>query len=223
MVEAPAGVGRVIGRSLLITLILFAVACPQARAQVVAKPKQQFVKRPSLIVLGGYGVPLSHESLTEFWNGSASGSLQFLVPVQRSLSFGVGLDGTYLPFDEASFAARYGSEVDSIPSSNMGLFSLSLISRFIFAPGYRLTPYLTAGLGASHVTGAVYKEKVSGVTRRYFDIPRKTRLSAQLAAGMALALSPSVAIDAEGRATYIVNDDDLGLLVCLLVGVRFRL
>jgi len=168
-------------------------------------------------------MPLSHTSLTEFWNGGVSGSLQFLIPVQRYLSFGIGFDGNYFAFDEAAFQARYGAEVDSIPSSNMGLASLSLISRLIVAPGYRFTPYVVAGLGASHVTGAVYKEKVAGVTQRYYDIPRKTRLSALLAVGVELAFSPSFAIEAEGRCVYIHNDDDLGLLAHLLAGVRFRL
>jgi hypothetical protein len=201
-------------------LILVLVSHPAARGQQSdrAQSKQ---RNPSLTLTFGVAEPLSHASLTDFWLRGPVGSISFTVDVRRSVALGVGLDVSIFYFSQTAFIERFPGV--PIHATDIGIVDLYLISKFMFRPGMRLSPYLTLTLGASHNTGASYKIEEPLPRKIYYDIPRSTRLALGLVLGTDIVLSRWFALVLEAKLSYVHNDPNIGLLGFLRGGFRFRL
>ncbi len=60
-----------------------------------------------LLIMGGVAVPVAKQGLTEFWKSGPSGSVMFMVSINRVVSVGAGFDASLLYFKRASFENRY--------------------------------------------------------------------------------------------------------------------
>ena len=195
-----------------------AVFCQSA----ARRPVRRTQSRPTLIILGGVAQPLSHESVTDFWLRGPAASIAFTIDVQRYLALGLELSGAQFYFDKKAFGTRYPGV--PIEAQNAGTIDAFLTMKLMLAPRMIFSPYLTASLGATHWTGASYKEEVPGQPRKvYYDIPRKTRLAGALTLGADIVISRWFAFVVEARTSYVYNDPELGLTGALRGGARFRL
>ena len=177
--------------------------------------------RPTLIILGGVAQPISHESVTDFWLRGPAASIAFTIDVQRYLALGIEFSGAQFYFDKMAFGTRYPGV--AIQAQNAGMFDAFLMIKLMPAPQMILSPYLTASLGATHWTGASYKEEVPPPRKIYYDIPRKTRLAGALTLGADIVISRWFAFVVEARVASVINDSELGLTGALRGGARFRL
>lgn len=215
-----------------VTLLVLLVAgvCDRAPAQtepaqqtatVRPRPRSQAWKRPVLAVSVGMAIPLSKQAVTQYWNPGLSGSVSFLLPAQRSVLVGLGFDASALTFDESAFIAAN----PTVPPNaiDIGVFNLQLLSRILFRPGMRFSPWMDAGLGGAFVTGATYREVIDGVRHTYYDIKRTTRLSLSAGAGADIFFTAAFALTIRGKATYLVNDPSIGVVLVADAGLRFRL
>jgi len=212
-------VAILIGRVLLLLLFLATQAVSQESG---LRRVRRTDSRPTLIILGGIAQPLSHESVTDFWLRGPAASLAFTIDVQRWLAMGLEISGAQFYFDKQAFGARYPSV--ALKPQNAGMIDAFLVMKMMFDPRMIFSPYLTAALGATHWTGASYKEELPGQPRQiYYDIPRKTRLAAALTLGADFVISSWFALVLEARASAVVNDPELGVSGALRGGARFRL
>jgi hypothetical protein len=201
-------------------LLLVLVSRPAALGQPSDRARSQ-QRNPSLSLTFGLAEPLSHESFTEFWLRGPVGSVSFTVDVRRSVALGVGLDVSIYYFNQSAFVQKF----PDVPmhQTNIGLIDLYLMSKFMFRPRMRISPYLTVTLGASHNTGASYKIEEPLPRKIYYDIPRSTRLALGLVLGTDIVLSRWFALVLEAKLSYVHNDPNIGLLAFLRGGFRFRL
>ena len=211
-----------VGSTLCLGLLLLLDAGVAVSQQTRLRPVRRSYARPTLIVTGGVAEPLSHESLTDFWLRGPAASVAFTLDVQRWLALGIEFGGAQFYFDRAAFGLKYPGV--PIEAQNAGMIDAHLLAKFMFDPRMIFSPYLTGTLGATHWTGASYKEELPGQPRRiFYDIPRKTRLAAGLTLGADIVLSSWFAVVVEARASTVINDPDLGLTAALRGGVRLRL
>jgi len=214
-----AEVANLIG---LLLLLLLLVATQAMSQETGLRRIRRTDSRPTLIILGGIAQPLSHVSLTDFWLRGPAASLAFTIDVQRWLAMGLEISGAQFYFDKQAFGARYPSV--PLKPQNAGMIDAFLVMKMMFNPRMVFSPYLTAGLGATHWTGASYKEELPGQPRQiYYDIPRKTRLAVALTLGADFVLSSWFALVLEARACVVINDPELGASGALRGGARFRL
>lgn len=222
LLDAPKVVHIARQCSILFLVLLY---IPIARAQderpTPSSALTQPYKKQSLTISFGAGIPQSRNGLTSFWEMGPSISVKFMVNVNRALAFGMGLDLAYLKFNEQSFQ----SEIPGIPvrSKDITLGVLSLAMKYSLLPSMRVSPFVGATLGATRLTEAVYKETVDSVLVTYYNIPRGTRLTFGLTAGVDIYVVRWLALQIEAETSYVHNDPNLGFASFLRGGIRFSL
>lgn len=187
---------------------------------------QRTTSKPALnrvtvsLTIGG-GIPISKAALTEFWDGGVSGSVSFMVSVNRVVAFGVGMDAGVLLFSQPRFILTY----PTVPLQARNTSFLNLYIAWRYTPFWknRWAPFFGATVGAARYTGAEYKQIVNGVRVTYYEIPGMTRLSLGGIVGVDLNLSPRAALAVEARGTYVHKDPEAGLWLALNGGIRFIL
>lgn len=186
-----------------------------------ARPKSQSWKRPALSVSVGMAFPLSKDPVKQYWNPGMTASITMLLPAQRTILVGLAFDASSLRFDEPAFTANYPAVPPN--SIDLGLFNLQLLTRILFRPGMRLSPWIEGGMGGAFVTGATYREVVGGVRQTYYDVKRTTRLSLSGSAGTDIYFNAALAFTIRGKFTYLVNDPSIGVVLLADAGFRYRL
>jgi hypothetical protein len=177
------------------------------------------VRNHSIVVLGGWSWPLSHEGLTKFWGSGPSVSLEVLKAVSPVVSLGFDLEGAAYWFRGSEFVSAY----PGLPFRNPPVAQIvaGVIGRFSIAPGKKFAPYTGGMIGFSHMTGAEYRQETGSGRVTYFNIPFQTRLAASLYGGIEYRVSRSLAFDAEARALYVNGDPDVGVTAVIRTGLRF--
>jgi len=201
--------------ALAVMLLLGAV---HAGAQPLSRPPAPF-RSHSVSIMGGWSAPLSHDGLTGNWGPGPGASIEFLTSVNRFLAFGFDLEGSAFWFKGPGWASAY----PSLPFRNPPVAQLvaGVVGRYTIAPGKKLSPYVGAVLGLSHVTGAEYRVDTDSGRVSYYYIPFQTRLAAALYCGVEYRFTRSFAFDAEARALEVINDPDVGTVAVLRGGFRF--
>lgn len=116
--------------------------------------------RPILSLTGGFDYPISRPGLTQYWRGGVCGSITFLIPANRMVAFGIGLDGALLKFSPSGFAAAYPGV--AVQSRDLGYLSTYLAWRYTPFSRYRLGPYIGANFGGI----AIHRSNVQGSHQR---------------------------------------------------------
>jgi hypothetical protein len=177
--------------------------------------------RVALTVRAGFGLPLSHASLKEFWTGGFSAGIAFAVSVRRGLALGAAVDLQYLPFSEQAFTEFYpGVEPKAL---DLGCGAVTVTLRSELDPGADLSPYLSAGLGVHLSSKAQYSTTIGGARVVYYNIPGSARLTAAAGFGAAFRLGGGLALDASVDLRYVHHDPEYGLLTSLRAGLTFFL
>jgi opacity protein-like surface antigen len=177
--------------------------------------------RVALTVRAGFGFPLSHASLKEFWTGGFAAGIAFAVEVRRGLALGAAIDLQELPFSEQAFTDAYpGVEPKAL---DLGCGAVTVTLRSELDPGADFTPYLSAGLGVHLSSKAEYSTTVGGVRVVYYRIPGAARLTAAAGLGGALRIGGGLALDASADLRYVHHDPESGLLTSLRAGLTFFL
>jgi hypothetical protein len=194
-------------------------AGPQGSARLLKQTLRQ-PKGSISITVGGIA-PLSHASLTEFWNPGLVASVGLYVHLQPAVAVGLGIEGGFLQFDTGAFQAKYPTV--PVRYADLGYLHLSVRWRYTLVPAARLTPYFLADVGAAKVSHAIYQETVAGKRVTYYEIPGRTRLAVGGGIGCAYIMSRALLLEAEVNGLYMHNDPEAGLLVAARLGVRFNL
>ena len=206
-------------------LLLAVIHIPSATAQEERPaPSSSVIKqyqKQSLTISFGTGIPQSRDGITSFWNMGPSGSIKFMVNVNRGLAFGIGFDLAHLGFNTQSFQSAF----PGIPlrAKNITMGALYLAMKYSFQPSMRFSPFLGATLGATKLTEAVYTETVDSVLVTYYNIPGRTRLTVGIAAGVDISIVRWFAFQLEAKTSYIHHDPDLGITSFVRGGVRLML
>jgi len=190
-------------------------------AQCVTAQTPKAYKRTMLVVTAGAGTVLSDSVMESFWKPGVSGAVSILFHVSRPVSFGIGFEGTYLPFDAAGFTETH----PDIPvhATDLGLLSLSIQGKWSPFPLYAVSPFLSGSVGATHTTAASYTQTIQGKRHVYYSIKPKNRLSLGVSAGADFSLAPWLWIELEARGAYAYHDPDLGVSVAGRAGMQIRL
>jgi hypothetical protein len=177
------------------------------------------VRNHSISVQGGWSWPLSHDGLTSYWGPGPAASVEFLTGVNRVVSLGFDLEGSAFWFRGPQFSSAF----PKLPFRNPPLAQIvaGVVGRLTIAPGKKLTPYVGAMVGISHMTGAEYRVQTDSGRVTYYYIPFQTRLAGSLYAGLEYRISRSLAFDAEARALYVNDDPDVGITAVIRGGLRF--
>jgi hypothetical protein len=191
----------------------------QGSARVV-RPAVRFPKSSVSVTVGGI-LPLSHESVTQFWNAGLSGAVKFHVHIRPDVAVGLGLEGGFLQFDAAAFQAKYPGV--PVQYADLGFLHLFVSWRYTPVPSARLSPYLLADVGAAKLSHAVYQETIAGKRVTYYEIPGRTRLALGAGIGCGYLISRSLILEVEGSGLFFNNDPDAGLMVTARAGVRFNI
>ncbi len=174
-----------------------------------------------LLIMGGVAVPVAKQGLTEFWKSGPSGSVMFMVSINRVVSVGAGFDASLLYFKRASFENRYpGVQVAPRDLSFMHVYVAWRADPFV---GKRFAPFFGASIGASQMSEAVDQRLVDSVRVTYYSIRNRTRLAVGLHAGLELILTRWLALEAEAKSLFINNDPAVGLAAFFRTGVQFTL
>lgn len=169
----------------------------------------------------GFGASRSKDGLTAFWGNGLSASLSFYVNVTRSFAVGLGADVTELEFKEEEFRTTFpGVDVES---NNILLGNVYVGAKVFLLPSMRTCPYISLSLGAQRMTEALYRRNIAGVRVTYYNVGGTTRLTGAMAVGADIHINPWFAFELEGKATYIHNDPDAGIIVAGRGGFRFTL
>jgi len=167
------------------------------------------------------GIPLSHQSFTEFWLRGPGIGIGLMSRMSENIKIGFGVDGTLYSFRRGAFAERYPGVPVTV--RHQTLVQLYLLMRNYFLPGQRFSPFLGADLGFARISGAENKEVINGVRKTYYDIPGTTRLTLSADAGADYFFTREFAIQADVRAVYLHNDPNVGLFLYFRFGVKFKL
>ncbi len=206
---------------------LFVVLLPSSLAQtqpdrsrlLQPRPAQRLLKN-SIVVAGGVMVPVTHASLKDFWNLGPAGGLTVYANVNRFVSFGAGVEALLLSFDDGAFSARYpGVSAHPLRTANLHLF---VTWKYTGRLGSVLCPTFSASLGGSKMTKALYEERIAGVRTTYYSHPGRMRLTIGVSPGLEFAMSRGLALVIEGRALYLHNDPEAGLLAGGRCGLRWN-
>lgn len=172
-------------------------------------------------ITGGATFPMSHSALTDFWTRGPSGGACFLFRANDVMRVGVGAEVAYFSFRRGAFAEAYPGV--PLQVSHLTTVHIFLAVRNYLRPGLRLSPFFGAEVGVLRVTGAEYKEIIGGVRHTYYEIPGMSHLTGSVSAGLDFYISRRVALQLQGRAVYVVNDPETGLLLTAHAGVKFAL
>jgi len=203
-------------RSALTAVCLF-IVMPCAAQRLSMPPAPLHVH--SLAVEAGWSWPLAHSGLTKYWGPGPGASVEFLTSVSRYVSLGFDIDGSAYWFRGPAFVTDY----PGLPFRNPPVAQIvaGVIGRVTLAPGKKLTPYVGAMLGISHMTGAEYRQVTDTTSTTYFYIPFQTRLAMGVYGGFEYRFNRALAFDAEGRMLYVNNDPNVGASAVVRGGLRF--
>jgi hypothetical protein len=169
--------------------------------------------------MGGVGVPLAKDSLTDIWRYGPNFSLDFLTSVSRHFSVGIGVDLTVLRWSYAGYYEKYPSGPPPLDKKVIW-WDLYLLGRYTFAPTHTVTPFVTLKLGATRPTPASFKQVVDSVKITYYSVSARTRLSIGASAGIDATITKELAFVAEVNAVLVHNDPVLGAAVSIRGGFR---
>lgn len=175
----------------------------------------------TLEITGGMTVPLSHAGLKEFWMRGPSGGVEFLFRANDLVRFGVGSEVALFSFRRGAFAEKFPDVIPQVTHLT-GVYLFLAVRNYV-RPGLRMSPFFGAEVGVLRMTGAEYKAILNGVRRTYYEIPAMSHLAGSVSAGLDYYVSRTIALQVQGRAMYVFNDPDTGLLVTTHAGVRFSL
>ena len=198
--------------------VLLLLAAMQCAAQSPMLPPSP-VRNQSIVVLGGWSWPVSHDGLTKYWGSGPALTVEVLKGISPAVSLGFDLEGAAYWFRGPVFAAAY----PSLPFKNPSVAQIiaGVVGRFTMMSGRKIVPYIGGMIGFSHMTGAEYIQQTDSGHVTYFNMPFQTRLAASIYGGLEYRLSRSLAIDAEARALYVNDDPNVGLTTVLRAGLRF--
>ena len=198
--------------------VMLLLAAMQCAAQSPILPPAP-ARTHSIVVMGGWSWPLSHDGLTKYWGSGPAASVEVLKAVSPVVSLGFDLDGAAYWFRGPEFVSAF----PNIPFRNPPVAQIvaGVVGRFTIAPGKRLTPYVGGMIGFSHITGAEYRQQTDSGRVTYFYIPYQTRLAAGLYGGVDYRISRPLAFDLEARALYVNDDPDVGVTAVIRAGFRF--
>ncbi|HTO93446.1 MAG TPA: hypothetical protein VMM80_03715 [Bacteroidota bacterium] len=203
-------------RSALTAACLFSVIpCAAQRLSMPPAP----LRTHSISVEAGWSWPLAHDGLTKYWGPGPGASIEFLTSVSRTVALGFNIDGSAYWFRGPAFVHDYPNLKFRNPP--VAQIVAGVIGRITIAPGKRLTPYVGALLGFSHMTGAEYRQVTDTTSTTYFYLPFQTRLAVGLYGGLEYRISRGLAFDAEARALYVNNDPNVGASAVMRGGLRF--
>ncbi len=212
-------------RPLLLTILL----CVQVAgfAQDSAKVHEQRFRvlysprNKSIEITGGATFPMSHSALTDFWTRGPSGGACFLFRANDVMRVGVGAEVALFSFRRGAFAEAFPGV--PVQVSNLTTVHIFLAVRNYLRPSVRLSPFFGAEAGVLRVTGAEYKEIIGGVRHTYYEIPGMSHLTGSVSAGLDYYISRRVALQMQGRAIFVINDPETGLLLTAHAGMKFAL
>ena len=172
-------------------------------------------------ITGGATFPMSHSALTDFWTRGPSGGACFLFRANNVMRVGVGAEVAYFSFRRGAFAEAY-------PGVPLQVSHLTTVHIFLAVRNYlrlsvRLSPFFGVEVGVLRLTGAEYKAVIGGVRRTYYEIPGMSHLTGSVSAGFDYYLYRRVALQLQGRAVFVANDAEAGLLLTAHAGVKFAL
>ncbi len=165
--------------------------------------------------------PVSHNGLKQFWKRGVSGSISFYVNVSREFSLGIGMDVAQFMFRPDAFSQTYPAV--TVQSRDPVWGSVYVGGKMSLLPSMRTCPYVTATLGASRLTEALYRQVVDEARVTYYHIGGSTRLTFGLAVGADIYISRWLAAVLEARGWYVHNDPDIGLIATGRGGFRCTL
>lgn len=194
-----------------------AVPQQQKKAAILPRPASRIPRR-SIVVSGGLTVPVSHIPLTDFWTMGPGGSAAFFAHVHRLVSVGVGMEASSLFFRSGAFETKFPGVSSKKP--NIGFLHLYLAWRYAFLSQPPVSPFIGASVGAAKATPAVYETMINGIRTTYYEIPGRTRLAVAGLVGADFFLDRTVAVEVEGKAVYLHNDPEVGLVLSVRAGVR---
>ncbi len=209
---------------LLIILLCLPVA---GFAQDTAKVQEQgfhllYSPRDKTIeITGGATFPMSHSALTDFWMRGPSGGACFLFRANDVMRVGVGAEVAYFSFRRAGFAEAFPGV--PLQVKDLTAVHIFLAVRNYLRPGVRMSPFFGAEVGVLRLTGAEYKEIIGGVRHTFYEIPGMSHLTGSVSAGLDFYISRRVALQLQGRAGFVVNAPETGLLLTAHAGVKFAL
>jgi hypothetical protein len=207
--------------ALLVSLSLpLPVQTQQDKAPLVQlRPMRRLLKH-SVVVAGGVMTPLTHPSLKDLWKLGPSFALTVYANVNRLVSFGAGAEGSLLLFNDGAFSARYPSvSPHPLKTANLHLF---VAWKYTGRLGAVIAPTISASVGGSKMTKAVYEERIAGVRQTYYNIPGRMRLTLGVSPGVEFTFNRSLALVLEGRMLYQYNDPEAGLLAGGRCGLRWN-
>ncbi len=198
--------------------VMLLLAAMQCAAQSPILPPLP-VRNHSIVVLGGWSWPLSHDGLTKYWGSGPALSVEVLKAVSPVVSLGFDLEGAAYWFRGSVFTSAY----PNLPFKNPPVAQIvaGVVGRVTIAPGKKLVPYIGGMIGFSHMTGAEYRQETDSGHVTYYNIPFRTRLAASLYGGLEYRISRPLAFDAEARALYVNSDPDIGVTAVIRAGFRF--
>jgi hypothetical protein len=178
-------------------------------------------RNETIEIMGGVTFPISHVPLKSFWLRGPSAETAFYFKANDHIRFGVGLEAALLSFRRGTFARTF----PGVPVQARTLTSIYLYlgMRNYLKPSVRMTPFIGAEIGVVRCSGAEYKEIIGGVRHTYYDIPGMSHLAASCSAGLDYYFIRRMAVQVEGRAIYVMNDTDTGLLLAAHAGFKFTL
>jgi len=218
-------VQRTIGL-LILVMLLAPPAFTQKRSRTEEQPPPKkktvrVIKRKTITLRYGLGIPLSDKAVTAFWAPGGSVSAEFLLDINTRFSLGIGIDAARFGFREDWFTLGY----PNIPVHALDLYwwNIYFASKFSLPTKSPFTPFGEIQVGISRVTPAEYREVINGVRVIYYDIKGSTRLTFGLGAGVDFRVAWWLALQAEGKLTYAYNDPQRNIVLLTRGGLAFFL
>jgi hypothetical protein len=201
---------RTIASLIILTILLSPEAFTQKRSRPEQQPQQTkrktiaALKRKTITLRYGLGIPLSNKGITDFWAPGGSASAEFLIDMTPRFSLGLGIDAARFSFREEWFTLGH----PGLPVHALDLYWWNIyVAAKVGIPNRTLfTPFGEFQIGVSHITPAEYREVINGVRVTYYNMKSATRLTLALSAGADLRVAWWLALQAEAKMTYAYND-----------------
>ena len=175
--------------------------------------------RHTIAITGGMSWPVSRTGITQYWESGPAASVNFHVAVNRYVALGLSVEAAKLRFNESSFTTIYPDV--PVQQDDVIWTNVSVDGKLSLTPGMVTCPYVTASVGASRLTEALYRVLVDGERRTYYSVGGSTRLTMGLAAGADIYINRRLALELEARGIYVHNDPDFGVAASARGGLRF--
>jgi hypothetical protein len=215
---------RQFSASLIVLLLGAHVMCYSQTATGASRPllnRTIPVRDQTFEIMGGMTFPMSHNGITSFWlRGPSVGAAVYFKATDR-VRIGAGLATAVFSFRRGAFAQTYPNV--TVQARDLVSIYLYIASRSYLQPRWRVTPFFGGEIGVVRCSGVEYKGFVNGVRRTYYEIPGMAHLAASGSAGLDFYFARYVAVQVEGRAMYVVNDPDTGVLIAVHAGLKFAL